>query len=624
MQHQSRSTSRLLFIAALGIVYGDIGTSPLYALREVFHGPHAIELNMQNIFGILSLITWALLFIISLKYLCFVMRADNKGEGGVLALTSLAVLQKEKKDKKRNLLLYLGLFGAALMVSDSMITPAISVLSAVEGLKVVAPGLDDFILPITFFIVIILFYFQHKGTIKIGSFFGPIMLTWFVTIAFLGLGSIINNPEILLALNPYYAVKFCITSPHLAFLSSSAVFLVVTGGESLYADMGHLGRSAITKGWFYVALPGLLLNYFGQGALLFRDASAVTNPFFLLAPSFLLVPVLLIATMAAVIASQAVISGLFSLASQCIQLGYAPRMKVVHTSDDERGQIYVPAVNWIILVGTLWIVIEFESSSNLAAAYGIAISAAMVITSILTSIVAYNHWQWKLSKVIAIFSLFFIVDCLFFSANMLKLANGGWVPLMIAGVCFTLMTTWRKGRTILYERLLEKSYPFRSLLNDLEIMNLARVPGTAVFMVGDIYLTPPALLHNLKHNKVLHETVIFLTVITEDVPRVPDEEKVQTKKLANGFYRVTGHYGFSENPDILDVLVNAQIMLPELRVDEPTFFLGREILVAGTGQEMSFWRKIVFTVMTRNAESANSYFKLPLDRVIEVGMRIEL
>lgn len=614
----------LVILTALGIVYGDIGTSPLYAIREIFHGSHAIDLNEQNIFGVLSMISWALIIVISVKYIQVVMRADNKGEGGVLALTALATLQKDKKIWAQKIFLYLGLFGAAFMVADSMITPAISVLSAVEGLRVSSVGLESFILPVAFIILTLIFYFQQYGTEKIGRFFGPIMLVWFFTIGLLGLFSIIETPTILFALNPYYALQFLFENPGLAFLAMSAVFLVVTGGEALYADMGHLGRRAIALGWYYVALPCLLLNYFGQSALLLRNPLSAESPFYLMAPQYLQLPLVIIATLATVIASQAVISGFFSMASQCIQLGYSPRLKIVHTSDEAKGQIYVPGINWITLIGTLWLVIEFKSSTNLASAYGISISFTMVITTILTALVAYHTWRWSWHQTLLIFSFFLIIEGLFFAANILKLADGGWVTVLIAVSTFALMTTWKKGRTILYDRLRARSYPFDSLLKDLKILNPVRVPGSAIFMIGEPNMTPPTLLHNLKHNKVLHETVIFLTVVSEDVAYVPVEEKVQVNKIADGFYRVTGHIGFSETPDVMNILKQCETLPEGFQLNDPTFFMGREILVAGTGREMLFWRKILFSVMARNAAPANAYFKLPLERVIEVGMQIEI
>lgn len=621
--HASQSV-HLLVLTALGIVYGDIGTSPLYALREVFHGSHAIELSEQNVLGVLSMIAWALIIVISIKYLQFVMRADNKGEGGQLALTALATLQKDKKIWAQKFFLYLGLFGAAFMVADSMVTPAISVLSAVEGLKVSSSGFEILILPLAFIILTLIFYFQQYGTEKIGRFFGPIMVMWFTTIGLLGLLSIVETPSILLALNPFYALQFWFANPGLAFLSMSAVFLVVTGGEALYADMGHIGRKAIALGWYYVALPCLLLNYFGQGALLLRTPLAAANPFYLMAPQWFQIPLVVIATVATVIASQAVISGFFSMASQCIQLGYSPRLKIVHTSDEAMGQIYVPGINWLTLIGTLWLVIEFKSSTNLAAAYGISISFTMVITTILTALVAYHNWRWTWHRTFLVFAFFLFIEGLFFAANILKLPEGGWVTIVIAVVTFSLMTTWKKGRTVLYDRLRAKSYPFDSLLKDLQTLKPVRVPGSAVFMVGEPNMTPPALLHNLKHNKVLHETVIFLTVVSEDIAFVPTENRVQVYKLVDGFYRVTGHVGFSETPDVMDILNQCQSLSEGFKLDNPTFFMGREILVAGRGDEMHFWRKILFAVMARNAAPANAYFKLPLDRVIEVGMQIEI
>ena len=621
--HKHRD-SALLLITALGIVYGDIGTSPLYAIREAFHGPHAIPLSIPNIYGVLSLITWALLFIVSFKYIQFVMRADNDGEGGILALTALAVMQKGKTFLGKNFFLHLGLFGAALMVGDCIITPSISVLSAVEGIEVATPALSHFIIPVTYLILTVLFYFQKKGTEKIGVYFGPIMLVWFFTIAILGALSVIETPNILQSLNPLHAFRFWMENPTLAFTAMGAVFLVVTGGEALYADMGHLSRESISQGWFYIALPSLLLNYYGQGALLLRSPESVSNPFYRMAPEWLLIPLVLIATLATIIASQAVISGFFSLASQCVQLGYAPRLKIDHTSEKTRGQIYIPAVNWAAFAGTLWLVLEFRNSSSLASAYGISVSLTMVITTLLTYIVAINTWNWGLGKALTLFSAFAVVDILFVSANLMKLEDGGWVPIMIAIAMFILVTTWKKGRSILFERLRARSYPFQDLLEDVKRLKPAKVPGTAVFMIGDADVTPPTLLHNLKHNKVLHETVVFLTIVNEGVAYVPEKDKVQITKIADGFFKVTGHYGFKETPKVMNILSRCEGMMPGFLAHEATFFLGREILVAGQGREMLFWRKIIFSVMARNATSANSYFELPLDRVIEVGMQIEL
>ncbi|MEQ1666191.1 MAG: KUP/HAK/KT family potassium transporter, partial [Bdellovibrionales bacterium] len=461
-------------------------------------------------------------------------------------------MQKGKDIFGKRFFLHLGLFGAALMVGDCMITPAISVLSAVEGIEIATPAFSHFVLPITFLILIVLFSFQKKGTAKIGVYFGPIMMIWFAVIGLLGAHSIIYSPEIISAINPYYGLLFCITNPGLAFLASGAIFLVVTGGEALYSDMGHLSRKSISLGWFYVALPCLLLNYYGQGAFLLRSPEGVTNPFYLMAPEWSLIPLVSIATMATVIASQAVISGFFSLASQCVQLGYSPRLNIVHTSEKSRGQIYVPSVNWICLIGTIWLVIEFKTSSSLAAAYGISVSLTMGITTILTAIVAKNIWKWSWFRVVSLFSLFFIVDVVFMSANLLKIEDGGWIPLTIAVIIFTMVTTWKKGRAVLYERLRASSHSFQRLLDDIKISKPIKVPGTAVFMIGDTNLTPPTLLHNLKHNKVIHETMIFLTIITESVAFISEANRVQISKMSDGFYRITGHFGFKETPNVIN------------------------------------------------------------------------
>ncbi len=613
-------------LAALGIVFGDIGTSPLYALREAFHGTHAIPLTEASLYGVLSLIFWSLTAIISFWYLQFVMRADNHGEGGVLALTALACLHKTRKIKKGNTyFLILGLFGAALLVGDGMITPAISVMSAVEGLKVATPIFDRFVVPLSLIILVGIFSVQKFGTAKIGSYFGPVMLVWFSLLAILGINSIVRTPEILMAASPHYALLFIIENPKLAFVALGAVFLVVTGGESLYTDLGHFGRKVISQAWFKIAMPALIINYFGQGALLLRDPSSAQNPFYLLVPDWGIIPMVLVATCAAIIASQALISGLFSMSRQCVQLGFCPRLEILHTSAKEIGQIYVPPMNWILMIGTIWLVIAFESSGNLASAYGVAVALTMLITSILALVVARALWHWKWRRLLFYASVIPLIEIFYFAANSLKIADGGWVPLLIAACVYTLMTTWNKGRKMLMRQMRERAYPFANLIEDLKKAPPALVSGCAVYMVGDAKTTPPALMHNLKHNKVLHKTVIFLTVVTEDVSKVPENERLDVETIAPGFFRVIGKYGFMETPDVSLLLNRCQTKgFIESDDEEPTYFLGREILVSRHGGELSFWRKKIFSFLAKNSRPANAYFNLPLDRVIEVGMQVEI
>lgn len=622
-----KNPSALLVLTAIGIVYGDIGTSPLYAFRECFHGAFGLPVNEMNILGVLSLIFWSLSIVISIKYLQFVNRADNNGEGGVLALTALACFTPGKRQLpiSPKIFLALGLFGASLLVGDGMITPAISVLSAIEGLAVAAPVFDHLLIPITVVILIGLFSIQKHGTHLIGSLFGPITLTWFIVLGALGISQIITNPGVFMAVNPYYAFQFLFNNSGESFFVFGTVFLVVTGGEALYADMGHFGRKAVSLGWYFCALPGLLLNYFGQGALLLSRPELASNPFYNMAPSWLLYPLIILATMAAIIASQAIISGLFSITNQCIQMGYCPRLKVIHTSDVHLGQIYVPFVNWLLLIGTLLLVLEFKSSSELSAAYGIAISLDMVITTLLACVVAYQVWNWSGWKVSAVLIGLLTVDLAFAAANLIKIADGGWVPLVIAGVIYFLVTTWKRGREALVRKMRERSYPFENLIEDITLKPPARVSGTAIYMVGDRTLTPPALLHNLKHNKVLHEHVVFLTVVSREIPYVKPQDRVQVTPMAPGFYRVLVQYGFSDIPDIPKLMRKCSIESLGFEFQDPTYFLGREILMplAERTENMSYIRKKVFTIMARNATVAAHYFKLPLTDVIEVGMEIE-
>ena len=622
---KKKTIFKSLTLTALGVVFGDIGTSPLYAFREAFYGPHAMPLNSENILGVLSLILWSMILVISIKYLRFVMRANNKGEGGVLALMALAYPARfvDKKPALR-IFVYLGLFGSALLVGDGVITPAISVLSAIEGLGVATPVFSPYVIPITLIILGMLFLGQHYGTARIGAIFGVVVSIWFFVLAALGIYGIIGNPAVIEAINPIKAIEFFYRNGFQGFFVLSAVFLVVTGGEALYADMGHFGRVPIQRGWFVLVFPALILNYFGQGALLLSFPEFAENPFYKLAPSWALYPLVIIATMATVIASQAVISGVFSLARQAVQFGYAPRFKIVHTSREEIGQIYIPQINWALFVMTSWLVLEFKSSSALASAYGIAVSTTMAITTVLACSVASLKWRWSPFKVTAIFIFFFTLDLMFLCANFSKIADGGWFPLVAGAVVFTLMTTWRRGRQILMERFRENLIPFSEFLNQVTTSNIVRVSDVAVFMTGDTNGTPYALLHNVKHNKILHEKNILLTVVTEDVPYVSRKDRVVITSLGESFFRVVAHYGFMETPSIKDILVACSRRQLELELSEITFFLGRETLLATGKPGMAIWREKLFSFMSKNAERATAYFDIPPQQVVEIGIQIEL
>lgn len=622
LNSHSKQPLAALALAALGIVYGDIGTSPLYALRECFHGPHAMTLTPDRVMGVLSLILWALIITISIKYMVFVLRADNRGEGGILALTALACPARLRD--RRWLLFGVGIFGAALLYGDGIITPAISVLSAVEGLAIATPALGSFVVPVTVAILVVLFLQQRHGTGKIGAVFGPIILLWFTALGVLGVKGILANPSILAAINPVYAVEFFLTHGHEAFVAMGAVFLVATGGEALYADMGHFGKKPIRLAWFAVALPGLVLNYFGQGALLLSNAEAAANPFFLLAPNWAIIPLVVLATAATTIASQALISGVFSLTKQAIQLGLCPRLQIVHTSSREIGQIYLPQVNYALLLGTLYLVLTFKTSSNLAAAYGISVSATMVITTILAYLVARKVWKWSLPLAAAICGFFFVIDFAFLAANSMKIAQGGWVPLSIGFGMLLLMTTWRQGRKILGLRMRASQPPLREYLAQIDECKVVRVPGVAVFMVGDPETTPPAMVHNVKHNKVLHEKVIVLTILTEEIPTVEKSRRLKTEIIRDRFYRVEAHYGFMETPDVIALMGQIKETGLNFEIPEITFFVGRETLVASERPGMAIWREHLFAFMAKNAHRATQFFNIPADQVIEVGMQVEL
>jgi KUP system potassium uptake protein len=615
----------VLSLAALGVVYGDIGTSPLYALRECFHGPHAITPTPANILGVLSLIFWSLIIVISIKYLVFVVRADNHGEGGILSLAALSTPIKPSGRTEKMILLALGIFGAALLYGDGVLTPAISVLSAMEGLSVATPLLTPYIVPLTIAIIIGLFLLQKRGTAGIGKIFGPITLVWFSVIAILGIVQIFHYPQVLSAINPFQGVSFFVRNGWHGFIILGSVFLVVTGGEALYADMGHFGKKPIRLAWFAVVLPALLLNYFGQGALLLEHPEEAVNPFYHLAPDWALYPMIILATLAAIIASQAVISGAFSLTMQAVQLGLVPRMKITHTSSEEYGQIYLPGINWALMIGCIIVVIGFHTSSNLAAAYGIAVTSTMVITTTLFYVVARERWGWSFLPTAALCLFFAIIDIAFFGANIIKFLDGGWFPLALAALIFLLMMTWKKGRSILTNRIQEETELLEVFLQKVERKKMSRVPGTAIFMNGNATRTPPALLHNLEHNKVLHERIIFLTVKTRPIPYVNDLERVKIEVMSGGFSRLKVYYGYMEKPDIPEILSNIQQPGFVFKPEEATYFLGRETIIATKKYSgMARWREKLFAIMSKNARSATSYFRIPPDRVVELGEQIEI
>jgi len=614
-----------LTLAALGVVFGDIGTSPLYTMKEVFSvGAHPVPLNEVNMFGILSLIVWALIMVVSVKYVAFIMRADNRGEGGIMALLALASHNAAGDAKKQHTIMLLGILGACMFYADGMITPAISVLSAVEGLELAAPVLHPMILPITLLVLFILFWAQSKGTALVGAFFGPIMLLWFTVLGVLGIQGIMQNPSILQALNPIYAFNFFSVSPWIAFVALGAVVLAVTGAEALYADMGHFGPFPIRLAWFGFVLPALILNYFGQGALILQDPESVKNPFYLLAPEWMLYPLIVLATLAAVIASQAVITGAFSVSRQALQLGYLPRMHVEHTSESEEGQIYMPRVNWGLMLGVMALVLSFKSSGNLAAAYGIAVTGDMVITTLLAGIVFHHLWGWSKLRTGMLVALFLVVDVAFFSANVLKIPDGGWVPLVIGIFIFTLMLTWKTGRNMLYSMLKNEAMAIDPFIEAVGAHPPLRVSGTAIFMTPNLDGVPHAMLHNLKHNKVLHEKMVLLTVKFLDYPHTSNEERVTVEDLPNEFYRVTVRYGFKDEPDLPRDLVLCAEQGLVLDAMDTSFFVGKEILIASNASGMAFWRKKIFIGLFRSAETITNQFKLPPNRVVELGSQLKI
>ena len=627
MSHSSPSDKakfNSLALAALGVVYGDIGTSPLYALKEVFGSPHhPVPITPDNVLGILSVVFWALMLVVTGKYVSFIMRADNRGEGGIMALMALA-LRDVKEGRRRYFILMIGLFGAALFYGDGVVTPAISVLSAVEGLEVITPAFKPFVIPLALVVLVILFFIQRKGTASVGKLFGPVMLLWFSVLAVLGISNILTEPDVVRALNPVWGVAFFIANPKLGFFSLGAVVLVLTGGEALYADMGHFGRRPIQLAWYAMVLPCLLLNYFGQGALLLSDPTAVENPFYLLAPDWALVPLVMLATVATVIASQAVISGAFSLTQQAMQLGFSPRLQVRHTSESEMGQIYLPGLNWVLLAAVIALVLGFGSSSNLAAAYGIAVTGTMLITNLLAFVVARNQWGWKRWQAAICILPFVLIDIAFFSANSIKIADGGWFPLIFGLAVFTLLTTWKRGRMLLHEKLGQDAIELAPFIESLALGGATRVPGTAVFLTGRPQGVPRAMLHSLKHYKVLHERMVIVTIRVFDVPYVPEIDRVEVADLAEGFWLVTVQYGFKDEPDLPMALALCDHFSLVFDMMDTSFFLGRETLIASFGKDMAHWRVLLFATMFRNASSLTAFFKIPSNRVVELGSQVIL
>lgn len=624
-----RPSTRALVLGSLGVVFGDIGTSPLYSLRECFKGHHGVPVTPDNVLGVLSLIFWTLTLIVSVKYLAYVMRADRNGEGGILALLALAV-EKLPPNRKRAVLLLVGVGGASLLFGDGIITPAISVLSAVEGLNLITPVFEKYVVPITIGILISLFVVQRAGTEKMGHWFGPITVIWFAALGLAGIASIVNDPGIFSCVNPLHAIHLLFNGGWKAFLVLGGVFLVVTGGEALYADMGHFGARPIRIAWFTVVFPSLFLNYLGQGALLRQNPSLLedehANPFYQLFPSWALIPMVVLAGAATVIASQALITGTYSLTLQAIQLGYLPRLAVRHTSAHTRGQIYISVINWMLMFACLALVESFRSSEALAGAYGIAVTLTMLVTTILFYVAARYQWGWSLWKTLPILGLCFAVELTFFAANASKILDGGWFPLVVGAALFIVMTTWRTGRRLVAERLEMGTLPQEMLVESLQLsQRTIRVPGTAVFMASNSGRAPNAIMHNLKHNKVLHERVVFLTIVTEDHPIVPPSKQAELRELAPGFWRMSGHYGYLQEPDVPQLLRRAKNHFGfEYNPQDVTFFLGRETIVPSEEPGMAIWREHLFTFLSRIAEPPGSFFRLPEGRVVELGVRIKI
>nr|WP_255536139.1 potassium transporter Kup [Polynucleobacter sp. 30F-ANTBAC] len=624
-EHGKKGSTAALVLAAIGVVFGDIGTSPLYALKECFSPEHGIPFSEAAVFGIISMMFWAILLVVTVKYIVFVMRADNKGEGGVLSLMALALRSLQSGTKSYLIVMMLGMFGACMLYGESVITPAISVLSAVEGLEIATPEMKRFVIPITVTILVALFVIQKFGTAAVGKLFGPITLLWFISLAGLGVLNVFKNPEIFAAINPMFAVNFISEHTLMAYIVMGSVVLVVTGVEALYLDMGHFGKSPVRMAWLFCVLPSLLMNYFGQGALLLADPEAIKNPFYLMVPDWALWPMVGLATAATVIASQAVISGAFSLANQAILLGFLPRMGIKHTSDNERGQIYIPVVNWSLLVMVIFTVIEFRESGNLAAAYGISVTTTMLITTILLSIVMRKEWHLNPVLIVSLFIGFLAVDLAFWTANLIKVKDGGWYPLMLGLLIFVCLMTWYKGRKLLRERILKESIPLEPFVKSLLAHPPHRVEGTAIFLTAHIDYVPVAMLHNLKHNRVLHQRVFFLKLSTWDVPYVNDDERLTLKDMGGDVYLVRSVHGFKETPDINKVLALIQSKYQlEFDLMETSFFLARDTVVPSKLPGMALWRERLFAWMFQNAAKPSDFFQIPTNRVVELGAKIEI
>jgi len=623
--HKKGASVSLMF-AAIGIVFGDIGTSPLYALKECFSAEHGIPFSSEAVFGVISMVFWAFTIVVSLKYVMFVMRANNHGEGGILALMALALRTVPSNSKRSLMIIMAGVFGACMFYGDAIITPAISVLSAVEGLEVISPDLTRFVLPITIFILVALFLIQKTGTDVVGKLFGPIMMIWFIVIGLMGVYQVIHNPAIFAAINPLFALQFLINHSLQGFIVLGAVFLVLTGAEALYADMGHFGVKPIRMGWFLIVMPCLLLNYFGQGAMFLNNPETISNPFFLMVPDFFVFPLVILATLATVIASQAVISGAFSMTSQAILLGFVPRMKVLHTSDREIGQIYMPLVNWSLLVLVVAVVLAFKQSANLAAAYGIAVTTTMIVTTFLAAIVMRVVWRWNAFLVALVIGSFLIVDLAFLTANLLKIVEGGWFPLLLGAFCFMLLMTWYQGRRILRKNAMEGGIALKGFIEALMQHPPHRVEGTAVFLTAHVDYLPVSFLHNLKHNHILHERVIFLKVSIWDVPYVKEEERITLRDLGNGIYVVRAVYGFNETPDVSHVIELIE-KSSDLKFDlmDTSFFLSRDTIIASKDiPGMAVWRERLFCWMYQNAGRQSDFFKIPANRLVELGAKVEI
>jgi KUP system potassium uptake protein len=614
-----------MMLAAIGVVFGDIGTSPLYALKECFDPQHGIPFSPEALFGVIAMMIWSLILIVTFKYVLFVMRADNKGEGGVLSLMALALRSFDSKSKSYFFLMILGMLGACMLLGESVITPAISVLSAVEGIEIAAPGLHKFIIPISLVILVALFMIQKYGTAAVGNLFGPVTLTWFITLAALGVINIGAAPQIIGAINPMYAVQFVIDHPTTAYIVMGAVVLVVTGVEALYLDMGHFGRNPVRYAWLIVVLPSLLINYLGQGALLLSNPEAASNPFYLMVPDWALWPVVGLATAATVIASQAVISGAYSLVSQAILLGFMPRMTIMHTSDSEQGQIYIPVVNWALLFMVVVTIIEFRESVNLAAAYGISVTSTMMITAILLGVVMYREWKMNLFLVLALTTIFFVLDFAFWTANLIKIKDGGWYPLFLGLIIFTCLITWYRGRKLLRDKLVEGSIHLKEFVASLLAHPPHRVEGTAIFLTAHIDYVPIAMLHNLKHNRVMHERIFFVKLSTWDVPYVNDQERLSINDLGGNIFLVRAVYGFKESPDINKVLsLLSEQKNIEFNLMDTSFFVARDTIVPSANPGMALWREKLFGWMMQNAAKPSDFFKIPTNRLVELGAKVEI